>query len=120
RGLTPATEPKVPAGADPQIRQVMERMKESVATLASPFPEEAIGPGAKWEAKVLLKSQGMTIDQSATYQLAALEDERLTVRSTIAQHAANQKIQNPAMPGLKMDLTKMTGTGTGEVTFDLA
>ena len=34
--------------------------------------------------------------------------------------AANQKIQNPAMPGLKFDLVKMSGNGAGETTIDLA
>jgi hypothetical protein len=67
-----------------------------------------------------LKSQGMTLDQTATYEVASLEAERLTTKSTVVQHAANQKIQNPAMPGLKMDLIKMVGNGSGERTFDLA
>jgi len=67
-----------------------------------------------------LKSQGMTIDQTATYQLVSIQGERLTARSTIAQRASSQKIENPAMPGLKLDLTKMVGNGTSDVTLDLA
>jgi hypothetical protein len=50
----------------------------------------------------------------------SLEEERVTAKTTIAQRAANQKVSNPAMPGLKLDLTKMTGTGSGEATFDLS
>ena len=45
--------------------------------------------------------------------------DRVTIKSTTVQGAANQKIQSPAMPGLKLDLTKMTGQGTGETTLDL-
>jgi hypothetical protein len=45
--------------------------------------------------------------------------DQLTLQSTIQQTAANQKIESPAMPGMKVDLTKMTGTGSGNTTFDL-
>jgi len=84
-----------------------------------PLPAEAIGPGAKWEVKMPLESQGMKINQAATYELVSIEGERVTIKSTTVQSAASQKIQNPAMPGLKLDLTKMTGQGTGETTLDL-
>jgi hypothetical protein len=79
-----------------------------------------VGAGAKWEVKMQLKSQGMTINQTATYELVSIDGERFTAKATIAQQAGNQKIQNPAMPGLKLDLTKMTGNGTGDLNCDLA
>ncbi|MGA2865445.1 MAG: DUF6263 family protein [Verrucomicrobiota bacterium] len=120
RGFSKGTELKVPPGANPQLQQVMEQMKESIATAAAPLPEEAVGPGARWEVRMPLKSQGMTIEQTVTYQLVSIEGERLTAKSTIAQRASNQKIENPAMPGLKLDLTKMVGNGTSDVTLDLA
>ena len=93
---------------------------EGILHPRGPVPEEAVGPGAKWEVKMPIKTQGMTIDQTATYEMVSLEGERLTTKSTFAQHAANQKIQTPAMPGMKVDLTKMIGKGSGERTFDLA
>ena len=120
RGFSKGLEFKVPADTNPQARQIMDQMKDMYAQLAVPLPEEAVGPGAKWEVKLPIKAQGMTIDQKATYEVVSLEGERLTTKSAIVQQAANQKIQNPAMPGLKMDLTKMVGNGSGERTFDLA
>jgi hypothetical protein len=120
RGLSKGTEMKLPPGANPQMHQAMEQMKESLSCSTIQFPEEAVGPGARWEVKLPLKSQGMTINQIATYQLVSFEGDRLTAKSTIVQQAANQKIQNAAMPELKVDVTKMTGRGTGSVTTDLA
>jgi hypothetical protein len=120
RGITKSVEMKIPADADPQIRQVMDQMKESFSNVGVLLPEEAVGPGAKWEAKMPLKSQGMTIAQTLRYQLAAIEGERLAAKMEISQSAANQKIQSPAMPGLKVDLTRMEGTGAGDLTLDLA
>ena len=120
RGFSNGVELKAPAGSNPVTRQLTDQMKELFIQLVVLMPEEAVGPGAKWEVKMPVKTQGMTIDQTATYELVSLEGERLTTKSTIVQSAANQKIQTPGMPaGVKVDLTKMTGKGTGERTFDL-
>jgi hypothetical protein len=120
RGLCKGLEFKAPADSNPQARQFVDQMKDFYTQLAVPVPEEAVGPGAKWEVKMPIKTQGMTIDQTATYEVVSLEGEKLTTKSTVAQQAANQKIQNPAMPGMKVDLTKMTGKGTSQRTFALA
>jgi len=66
----------------------MDQMKGFVTQLIAPFPEEAIGPGARWEAKIPINSQGMTMDQTATYEAVSLEGERLTTKSALVQHAA--------------------------------
>jgi hypothetical protein len=110
---------KTPAGSDPQLRQVVDQMRDSFARLSVPLPEEAVGPGARWEVKMPLKSQGMTIDQTTAYQLVSIEGDRVTVKDTVEQRASNQKIQNPAMPGLVLDLTKMAGKGSDDMVLDL-
>ena len=120
RGFSLGTEMKLPADADPQAHQAMDQMKDTLSSTAAPLPEEAVGPGARWEVKAKMKSQGMTIDQTVIYELVSIEDGHITLKSTITQNAANQKIQNPAMPGMKLDLSKMTSSGTGSTTFDLA
>jgi hypothetical protein len=98
----------------------MVQMKEAFAHVTLPLPEEAIGPGAKWEVKMPLESQGMKINQVATYELVSVEGDLLTVKSTVTQNASNQKVQSPVMPALKLDLKKMAGTGNAEVKVDLA
>ncbi|HWH72597.1 MAG TPA: DUF6263 family protein [Candidatus Sulfotelmatobacter sp.] len=120
RGLSKGIQMKTPATADPQTRQTIEQMKDSFSRIAIPLPEEAVGSGAKWEVKLPIKSQGMTFDQVTTYELVSMDGEKLTAKLNLIQSAANQKIQNPAMPGLKVDLTKMSGTGAGDITADLA
>jgi hypothetical protein len=109
----------LPADADPQLRQTIDQMKEIFANLATPLPEEQVGPGAKWEDRTQLLSQGMKIDQIATYELASIDGERANIKRTISQSAANQKVQNPAMPGANVDLTKMEGKGAANATLDL-
>lgn len=119
RGISKGTEAKIPAGADPQTRQYLDQLKESFSILTVVLPEEAVGIGGKWEAREALKSQGMTLDQTTTYELLSTEDGKLGLKIDVSQHAANQKIQTPAMPGMKVNLHKMTGKGVGNVAASL-
>jgi len=119
-GINKGMEVKAATETDPQVRQAIEQMKEAFTRTTTPLPEEAVGAGARWEVKMPIKSQGMTIDQTVTYTAVSIEAERLTAESTIVQSAASQKIQNPVMPAIKLDLNKMTGNGTGKLTLDLA
>jgi hypothetical protein len=119
RGINLETTMKEPAGADAQMKQALEQMKEILGNSASPLPEEAIGVGARWQSTKSIKSQGMTIQQSSTYELTSAEGDLLNTKSTMTQHAANQKVKNPAMPGVDVDLVKMSGAGGGDIIFDL-
>lgn len=120
RGISKGAEIKTAPNADPQLRQAMDQVKQTFAQISVPLPEEPVGAGAKWELKLPIKSQGMTINQAASYELVSMEGDKMTATTTIKQQAANQKIQNPAMAGMKMDLTKMEGNGTGKIVCDLA
>lgn len=119
RAIVKATEMKLPAGANAQITQALDQMKDSFSQVAAPFPEDAVGPGAKWEYTQPIKSQGMTITQTATYELISIDGDSIAAKSSFIQTAANQKISSPAMPGMKVDLAKMSGRGTGEIKLDL-
>jgi Family of unknown function (DUF6263) len=120
QGVSKEFQMKLPSGSDVQTKQALEQMRETFSRLSSPMPAEPIGAGAKWEVKTPIKSQGMTIQQTATYELVSIEGDRLTLKNTIAQSAAKQKVANPAMPNLKLDLTEMKGEGKGESVADLS
>jgi hypothetical protein len=119
RGVSLSTDIKAPEGADPQVNQFVDQMKETMSHVSTPLPEEPVGAGAKWEVKMPVKSQGITLSQTETFQLVSMEGEHGTAKTTISQTASRQKIDNPMVPGSKVDLTKMTGNGTSEGTFDL-
>jgi hypothetical protein len=120
RGISQGADIKAPEGADPQVNQFVEQMKEMMGRVVPPLPEEPVGAGAKWETKMPVKSQGVSLNQSVSLQLVSIDGERGTAKTSITQTAPHQKIQNPMMPGTTVDLTKMTAHGTGEMTFDLA
>lgn len=120
QGIVKDIRMKMPAGVSPQLRQTMSQMKESFSSSSVPFPDEPVGPGAKWEYSTKLKNQGMTIDQTATYELVSIQGDKVTLHMTLTQNAPPQKIQNPTRPGFMMELNKFTGSGSGKSVFNLA
>lgn len=120
RGFNRGVEMNTPASAEPQLRQALEQAKDAISRMASPLPDEPVGIGASWQFEQPIKSQGMTINQTVTYQLVSQEGGRLNTKSTIVQSAADQKIQPPAeMQGMDLKLVKMEGHGGGNITSDL-
>jgi hypothetical protein len=119
RGIVKVLKLTTAAKSDPQTANSLDQLKETFNNLALPLPEEAIGPGAKWEGKSKVQSQGMTIDQVATYELVSVDGQLATIKADIAQSAPKQKMQSPSMPGMTVDLTKMSGKATGESKLDL-
>jgi hypothetical protein len=120
RGVSKKAEPQIPENADAQTRQAMEQIKESFADTELLLPHEPIGPGAKWEIRQKLKTEGMAIDQTSTHTLVSAEGDVLNIKTVITQTASNQKVPNPMMPGTTAQLVKLTGTGNSVTKFDLA
>jgi hypothetical protein len=119
QGVSGELKVQAATSSNPMLSQFGGQMQELFAQFAIELPEQAVGAGAKWEVKRPMKSQGMTVDLTASYELVALEDDRLTIKGTRLETAANQTIQNPAMPGIKVTVNKMTGKDTLDYTVDL-
>jgi hypothetical protein len=118
-GFSKGIDFKAPPGADPQIHMLLDLLKDVFIQLVTPLPEEAVGQGAKWEVKAPVQSHSIKIDQTANYELVSVEGETYKTKSTSTQRAGpNQKIDNPIMPGMKVDLTKWTAKGTNEFGLD--
>lgn len=119
RGIVKSMQFEIPSGADPQMRQVMEQTRNAFTMGAALLPEEAVGPGARWQSTLPVKTQGMSLDQTVDCQLVSIEGDQLTCKTTINQKAPRQQIQSPSMPGMKVDLTSLSGSGAGDLTLDL-
>jgi hypothetical protein len=120
RGINKNINVKMPSGLPPMARQLADQIKEGYATAAQPLPEEPIGIGAKWEVRIPSKAGGISAVQTLTSELASLEGDKAVVRINYTQTAPNQKIESPSMPGVKLDLTRFTGSGSGESMVDLS
>jgi hypothetical protein len=120
RGLVRDAEVVIPEGADPQLRQLLDGMRQSFRQLAAPFPEEPVGVGAKWETTMRINQNGITLDQVGVSELTSLEGESGRLGLTLTQKAEPQKVQTANMPaGTHMNLSSLTSTGDGETAFDL-
>lgn len=84
------------------------------------LPEEPVGAGARWQTKRKIKSQGMTMDQTSTYTLVAVDGDILTLKTEQVQKAGSQRIEYPMMPQAKVDLKSATGIATGDLKVDLS
>jgi hypothetical protein len=119
RGFNKGAEISLPPNANPQLAQTMGQMKDAISQIAAPVPEEPVGVGGKWEVRMNIKQQSLVIQQVGTYEITAIDGDRIATKTTVEQKADRQPVVNPQMPTLKMELTRMSGSGTGETTFDL-
>jgi hypothetical protein len=104
------------AGGDPMVKQLMT--SAGIEKLAAPLPEEALGVGARWEVRQPLGVNGITLTQTTTYEIVALDAASATMKLTVAQDASSQKLTLPQMPpGAEASLVSMEGSGTGIMTL---
>jgi hypothetical protein len=76
-----------------------------------PLPAEPIGEGAKWTATRALKLAGrLDVTQTTDYQLVSYKNGTWTIKGTTKITGADQTMQGGK-------ITKITGTGTTEVTL---
>lgn len=105
---------------DPTLQQVLGQAATSLENVSMPFPEEAIGVGAKWEVRNAVTSGGQTSFQKSIYELVSIDGPTVSLKATTEQTAPPQSVSNPALPaGTEMALEKLTGTGTGTIVIRL-
>lgn len=111
RGFVQETKLNIPAGATPQMRQMLEGMQQAMAQIAAPLPEEAVGPGAKWNTTVNTTMNGIVIAQVASYEIREIKGTSVKLKITLAQ-------TGKSAPGAPAVVT-LRGKGSGETTYEL-
>lgn len=106
----------------PAMRQQLESTMQTMQQSVIPLPEEAVGVGARWSADMSVSMNGMSLSQTASYEVTELGEDYVVIASTISQSAAQQTITLPDMPGASVELMSYDGSGTGamNVRFDRA
>ena len=112
------SEVNIPDGTPEELRQTLDSMKDSMANMEAPFPAEPVGVGAKWDLSTTVTSQGMEIDQVATYTLESIEGDVIKIGIVIKQSADAQSFDLPGI-NAQASLEKYSGSGTGSMTIDL-
>jgi hypothetical protein len=120
RGLVREADFVLPPDLDAQLRQFLDGMRQSLRQISAPFPEEAVGVGAKWETTLRATQNGLTLDQTSVSELTTLEEKGGRLAVTVTQNAEPQQMQPPNLPpGARIDLSTFKSSGSGESVFDL-
>ncbi|MBH8561444.1 hypothetical protein I8748_04490 [Nostoc sp. CENA67] len=121
RGYTKQVKLVLPTDLDPNLKQIMQQMTNSLEQLSSPVPQEAVGIGSQWRVTSTLNVGGMNLKQIATYQLVNLKNNVATLNINVKQLASSfQKLTTPGLPpGVTLTVKSYDGTGQGQSTLAL-
>jgi hypothetical protein len=120
RGFIKEGNMALPPDANPQLKQMLDGMQQSLDQMTSPLPEEPVGVGGKWQVKQTLEQNGMRIDQTGVYTITKIEGSHVLCDIDLRQTAAQQKIQMPGMPpGVDAEVLSLTTSGGGATEIDL-
>jgi hypothetical protein len=119
RGFTLEADALVPPGASPQVKDMVDKMRQQMRQMSAPFPEEAVGVGARWQVSMPITTDMFRIDQVATYKLLKLEGDLIEMEVGVSQTAPAQDIKVPNLPTAKARLVAMSSTGSGSMRVAL-
>jgi hypothetical protein len=118
RGITTEAKISMPGKANAQTQQIVQGMEQALQQIGAPFPEEPVGVGAKWQLVTPMHQNGVSLTQTAIYELQKMTDDRVVLEVTLKQSAPKQKVASPM--GVTVDLLSLSSTGGGDMTMDLA
>ena len=98
--------------------QMIEQVRQTLRDLAAPFPEEAVGRGARWEKLSQLSSRDARLSQTDTFTLLEVTRTGGKVDDELAQTAPSQPLPTPGMPGAQARMDSMLASGDAKTTFD--
>ena len=105
----------------PLAQQMIDKMRQSMDNGAAPFPEQAIGLGARWKVTMPLKTPEFTGSQTATYTLEELSGDTGRLTTIIEQDIPADQIKLPLPDnGAKVKIERFKAGGTGEVRYNLS
>ncbi len=74
----------------PTLRTMLGNIRSALLTV--PFPDEPLGPRARWEVERKVQFSGVWVDQVVTYHIEKLEGEQVQLQVTARQTAPPQSI----------------------------
>jgi len=110
----------LPSGIGQELTQFLSSAKLAIGQMAVPFPQEAIGVGAKWQVEESIAQDGIQVRQKTYYELLAMDGPRLQIRTQTVQSSEQQKAALPGLPaGVSAKVLSLRGAGAGESEVDL-
>ncbi|GAB4343810.1 MAG: hypothetical protein Fur0042_07090 [Cyanophyceae cyanobacterium] len=104
RGQVKSVEMVSDTALDPMASQMLDQLFQSLDTLSAPFPEEAVGTGARWRVEGTLDMGGMVLNQTVDFELQTLEEDYGILAMTLEQ-------------GGTVGASRLTSSGSGSLTL---
>jgi hypothetical protein len=79
-----------------------------------PFPEEEVGPGARWEV-VTESTPEFPVTETLTVELVEFDGQQYQLDVTVASEELEEPVEQEGMPGQEMTIRDLTIAGEGEV-----
>ena len=110
----------VPPDVDPSVASLVTQLGDQLRTLAIPFPEAAVGVGARWRASTDLSLNGIEARQTYEYTLKKRNGSKLELGVRGTQTAGEQTVELPNLaPGVQLTVQSYKTTFRGQNTVDL-
>lgn len=103
---------------NPMMQQMQAGMDQAMQGGVVPFPSDAVGVGAQWDALTTVDMMGAKMRMVSSYKLIELNGDKGTLEIAIGGNAEAQKMN---MQGAgEVDLKSMNLKASGKIGFDLA
>jgi len=120
RGLVRSTTFDLSKMSDPNLKQALQQVSGQLEGMAVPLPEEAVGVGARWEARQAVNAGGMATYVRTEYELVSVTGTTVQLRLKAETMAPPQAVTNAMLPpDTQVQVEKLTGTNTGTSTLRL-
>lgn len=107
--------PVAQAGAP--LRRALADLEAALWRATAPFPEEAVGVGARWRVTSRLAEAGVAVRQTADYELIRREGRAATTRFELAQALESDTLTDSALPAdVTVRVSAFAASGEGERT----
>lgn len=115
RGQVTESHVDAPAGNN-AAGAVLQDLEQSMQQMAAPFPQEAVGTGARWRVTQNVTSNNMRMAQTAEYTLRERSGNRVVLDVKMIEATLDAAGGLP--PGAKLDSVKMQGGGNTTIQLD--
>ena len=110
----------VPPDIDPSVASLVTQLGDQLRTLAIPFPEAAVGVGARWRASTDLSLNGIEAHQVYEYTLKKRNGSKVELGVRGTQTADPQTVELPNVAqGVQLQVQSYKTTFRGNNSVDL-
>jgi hypothetical protein len=111
---------QLPPAASAQLQSMAAQMEQTINQVSAPFPEEPVGPGARWQTQTTVNQNGLSLVQTATYTLLEQHGNKIRLHSDVSSMVApGEQSMTGLPPGTSLTALEVSMKGQGDSTFFL-